>query len=199
MSGLVLFAVGMGLIAIIAQPDSAWTAFLAPQVIAGVGMGCTFAPMTTVAMRDIDRRMAGSASGVFNTTRQVGSVIGTAGVGALLENRLVAGLTSQAEHFTVGRSSTATIKLVTGLRAAAKSGLEVGSGQKPTGLAGMIFTHGFVEAMRPTMLTPIALLIVAAASCLLLKRRTQPAGPQAATPQPPATVDGAQEPTTALG
>jgi EmrB/QacA subfamily drug resistance transporter len=199
MTGLVLFAVGMGLIALIAQPDSAWYNFLAPQVIAGVGMGCTFAPMTTVAMRDIDRRMAGSASAVFNTTRQVGSVIGTAGVGALLENRLVAGLTSQAQAHTAGLPLAARARLIGGLQAAAKSGLEVGSGKKPTGLGGLIFSHGFVEAMRPTMLTPIALLIVAAASCLLLKRRTQPAGPQAASPQPPAAVDGAQEPTTALG
>jgi len=47
-------------------------------------------------MREVDPRMAGAASGVLNTTRQVGSVIGTAAVGALLQNRLVASLTSEA-------------------------------------------------------------------------------------------------------
>ena len=88
MIGLLLFGGGMGSIALIAQANSAWYDFLAPQFVAGIGIGCTFAPMTTVAMRNVSPMMAGAASGVFNTTRQVGTVIGTAGVGALLQNRL---------------------------------------------------------------------------------------------------------------
>ena len=63
-----------------------------PSSIAGVGMGCTFAPMTTVAMRNIEPRVAGAASGMINTVRQVGAVIGTAAVGALLQNRLAVAL-----------------------------------------------------------------------------------------------------------
>ena len=88
MAGLLLFAGGMGSIALIAQPNSAWYDFLLPQFVAGIGIGCTFAPMTTVALRNVNPMMAGAASGVFNTTRQVGTVIGTAGIGALLQNRL---------------------------------------------------------------------------------------------------------------
>jgi EmrB/QacA subfamily drug resistance transporter len=182
MTGVTLFAVGMGLIALIAEPSSAWYDFLAPQVAAGIGIGCTFAPMTTVAMRNVNPAMAGAASGVFNTTRQVGSVIGTAGVGALLQNRLVAALTSQAEIRGAGLPAEARHRLVTGFQAAARGGLEVGSGHKLTGLGGQIFTHGFVDAMRPTMYTPIVLLLVGAASCAFIKRRksspaTPPAGP----------------------
>src|SRR5580704_5258635 len=94
--GLTLFAVGMGWVVLIATPHSAWYDFLPALIVAGLGMGGTFAPLTTVAMREVDPRMAGAASGVLNTTRQVGSVIGTAAVGALLQNRLVASLTSEA-------------------------------------------------------------------------------------------------------
>ncbi|HEY1639142.1 MAG TPA: DHA2 family efflux MFS transporter permease subunit [Streptosporangiaceae bacterium] len=194
MAGVTLFAVGMGLIAFVAQPDSAWYDFLAPQVAAGIGIGCTFAPMTTVAMRNVNPVMAGAASGVFNTTRQVGSVIGTAGVGALLQNRLVAALTSQAELRGAGLPAAARHKLVAGFQAAAKSGLEEGSGHHLTGLGGQIFTHGFVEAMRPTMYTPIVLLLVGAASCAFIKRRkTSPAGP------PPAGPAGIAEQASAAG
>ena len=96
MSGLTLFALGMGWMALIAHPDSSWPVFLAPLIVAGIGMGCTFAPLITTAMRNIDPRMAGAASGVLNTVRQVGLVIGTAAVGALLQNRLVSSMTSQA-------------------------------------------------------------------------------------------------------
>jgi EmrB/QacA subfamily drug resistance transporter len=188
LAGLTLFAVGMGLIAIVAQPTSAWYAFLAPQVLAGIGIGCTFAPMTTVAMRDVVPQMAGAASGVFNTTRQVGSVVGTAGVGALLQNRLVASLTSQAQQRAAALPTPARDKLISGFQAAARSGLEEGSGQKLTGLAGEIFSHGFVDAMRPTMFVPIVILLIGAASCLLVVRR--PAVPASAPSGGPAGVAG---------
>src|SRR5262249_62195413 len=88
MSGLILFGAGMGWLALIAHPDSSWLIFVAPLVVAGFGMGCIFAPMVTVAMRNIDPRVAGAASGVLNTIRQGGLVIGTAAVGAVLPNRL---------------------------------------------------------------------------------------------------------------
>jgi EmrB/QacA subfamily drug resistance transporter len=172
MTGLLLFGGGMGSIALIAQPTSAWYDFLLPQIIAGVGIGCTFAPLTTVAMRNVQPMMAGAASGVFNTTRQLGTVIGTAGVGALLQNRLIAGFTSQARLRTAGLPTQATEKLVAGFRAAAKGGLEVGSGHRTTGLAGEIFTHGFVSAMRPTILVPILFIGAGALSCVFIKRRS---------------------------
>ena len=54
--------------------------------------------MTTVAMRDIGTPVAGAASGLLNTNRQVGSVIGAAAVGALLQNRLAVALPSQARQ-----------------------------------------------------------------------------------------------------
>jgi EmrB/QacA subfamily drug resistance transporter len=192
MAGLLLFAGGMGSIAVIAQPTSAWYNFLLPQVVAGIGIGCTFAPMITVALRNVSPMMAGAASGVFNTTRQVGTVIGTAGVGALLQNRLVAGLTSQARLRSASLPPQARDKLVTGFQSAAKGGLEVGSGRQTTGLAGEIFTHGFVIAMRPTMLVPIVFLVAGAASCIFIKRQPAATGRDATAEvsEPTATAAG---------
>ena len=193
MSGLMLFGLGMGWIAVAAQPTSAWYDFLAPQVIAGVGIGCTFAPLITIAMRNVNPAMAGAASGVFNTTRQVGTVIGTAGVGALLQNRLLSSFTSQAAQRAARLPGPARDKIISGFQAAAKSGLEVGSGHSLGGLTGQIFTSGFVDAMRPTMLVPIAILFVAAASCLAMKGRSS-SRPE---PQDPAAI--AEAPTPAVG
>jgi EmrB/QacA subfamily drug resistance transporter len=176
MAGLLLFGGGMGSIALIAQPTSAWYDFLLPQIIAGIGIGCTFAPLTTVAMRNVSPMMAGAASGVFNTTRQLGTVIGTAGVGALLQNRLIAGFTSQAQLRTAHLPAQARDRLIAGFQSAAKGGLEVGSGHRTTGLAGEIFTHGFVIAMRPTILVPIIFIAAGALSCVFIKRRSKTAG-----------------------
>lgn len=191
MLGLLLFGGGMGTIAVIAQPSSAWYDFLLPQAIAGVGIGCIFAPMTTVAMRNVNPVMAGAASGVFNTTRQLGTVIGTAGVGALLQNRLAAAFTAQARLRTAGLPPQARDKLVAGFQAAAKGGLATGSGHRATGLAGQIFTHGFVSAMRPTILVPIAFLVAGAVSCVFIKPQ-----PAVAAGSAPAEI-GAATATTA--
>jgi EmrB/QacA subfamily drug resistance transporter len=193
--GLTLFAAGMAWVAAIATVGSVWYDFLPCLALAGIGIGCTFAPMTTVAMRDIRPQMAGAASGVLNTTRQVGAVIGSSAVGALLENRLVTTLTSQASRRTAGLPAAARQQIVAGFRSAAKSGsFETGIG-RPAGrssalrgappsvvahidaIAKAIFTNGYVQAMRPTMLLPIVVLIIGAVSCFAIRGRPRSAEP----------------------
>jgi EmrB/QacA subfamily drug resistance transporter len=186
--GLVLFGGGMAALAVIAQASSAWYDFLAPQVVAGVGIGCTFAPMITLAMRNVSQALAGAASGVFNTNRQVGTVIGTAGVGALLQNRLLAGFTAQIQQHGGQLPAVARAKLLAGFQAAAKGGLVTGTGSRSTPLGQLIFTHGFVAAMRPTIIVPTLFLLAGAVLCLLIKR--QPSGGDGVTSE-------MSEPTTA--
>ena len=197
MTGLTLFAAGMGWAVLIATPHSAWYDFLAPMIVAGLGMGGTFPPMTTTAMRDVEPRMAGAASGVLNTTRQVGSVIGTAAVGALLQNRLVSSLTSQAISASAALPPQARGPFVNGFRQAASSGLIGGAPKTPAGsaapagtspglaaqlrrLGAEVFGQGYVHAMRWTMVLPIAVVALAAASCLLLKNKASGQGPATA-------------------
>ena len=183
-SGLSLFAIGMGSAVLIASPHSSWQDFLAPMIVAGLGMGGTFAPMTTLAMRDIEPQMAGAASGMLNTVRQVGSVIGTAAVGALLQNRLVSSLTSQATLQSAALPPQARGPFVSGFRQAASAGLigaPAGSGAPrgtPPALAAQlqrlgaeVFRQGYVLAMRWTMVMPIAVVALAALSCLAIRNK----------------------------
>ena len=201
-SGLILFAVGMGWVVLIATAHSAWYDFLAPLIVAGLGMGGTFAPMTTTAMRDVDPRTAGAASGVLNTTRQVGSVIGTAAVGALLQNRLVSSLTSQAAVASASLPPQARGPFVSGFRQAATSGLLGGapSSSAPAGtspglaaqlrrLGAEVFSQGYVHAMRWTMVLPIAVIVLAAVSCLAIKNKAPgPDHPAVPGPQMAGTI-----------
>ncbi|WP_326660951.1 DHA2 family efflux MFS transporter permease subunit [Streptomyces sp. NBC_00385] len=92
MTGLTLYATGMLAIVLIAGVATPWYAFVPATLITGLGIGCVVAPMSTEAMRNVDPRLAGAASGVNNTIRQVGSVIGAATVGAVLQGRLTAEL-----------------------------------------------------------------------------------------------------------
>jgi MFS family permease len=207
MTGLTLFGVGMGWLALIAHPVSSWVTFVAPLAVAGFGMGCIFAPMTTVAMRNVDPRMAGAASGVLNTVRQVGQVIGVATVGALLQNRLVSSIATEASARSAALPPQVRGRFVSEMDKSAKSGIQVGAGQSGgsthlahglpaqvvaeiTRIAHDVFTFAFVTAMRQTMLLPIILLAIGALSCLAIKepKRT------ATTPTEEAVVT---EPTTA--
>ena len=49
-----------------------------PLVLAGIGLGLSFVPMTIAATADVPTHQAGLASGLLNTTRQVGGAVGLA-------------------------------------------------------------------------------------------------------------------------
>jgi EmrB/QacA subfamily drug resistance transporter len=193
-SGLSLFAIGIGWLVLSAGPQSAWYVFLPALLVSGLGLAGTFAPLTTTAMREVPPALAGAASGVINTTRQVGSVIGTAAVGALLENRMVAALVSEATARSAGLPAHVRTQFISGIRQAVGNGLVGGTSvpSAPRGtpaalaaeldrLGAYVFTHGYVHAMRWTMLMPIAMVALAALSCFGIRRVTA-AAPAAATP-----------------
>jgi EmrB/QacA subfamily drug resistance transporter len=194
MVGIFLFAVGFATITFVAAPDSTWVNFLAPAIIAGAGMGMTFAPMTTVAMRNISPRMAGAASGVLNTTRQVGAAVGSAVVGALLQNNLANTLHDQAVIHAASLPAAYREQFVAAFSSVATNGFEIGTGQNgaklPPGLppdvaqqittlAHDVFVTGYIDALKPTLVLPIAVLALTALSALLIKRRKRTEVPQA--------------------
>ncbi len=185
LTGLLLFAAGMAYVLWSSHVDSGRWTFLPGILIAGLGMGCIFAPMTTVAMRDIAPQLSGAASGVFNTTRQLGAVIGSAAVGALLQAQLSDKLAASARRHAGALPARYRAGFVDGF-SHASAGLDVGSRQTgpalppglPTQVAARIrsigadtFHEGFVDAMRPTLVLPIAVLLCAAVSTLFIKRR----------------------------
>jgi hypothetical protein len=52
---------------------------LAPGfILAGVGLGFSFVPVTIAALVGVDQAEAGVASGIINTSQQVGGALGTA-------------------------------------------------------------------------------------------------------------------------
>jgi MFS family permease len=185
-TGITLFTIGMGSIAFVAGPDSTWINFLAPAIVAGLGMGMTFAPMTTVAMRNIEPRVAGAASGVLNTIRQLGAVIGSAVIGALLQYHLSNTLHDQAVKHASALPAAFRDQFVSAFSNVSSKGFEIGAGESgarlPSGIpsavaqqlqaiAHDVFVTAYIDAMKATFVVPIAVLALTAASTLLIKRR----------------------------
>ncbi len=190
MTGISLFTVGFSLVAYVAGPDSTWLNFLVPAIIAGAGMGMTFAPMTTVAMRNIQPRMAGAASGVLNTTRQLGAAIGSAVVGALLQTQLATALHNQAVAHAGEVPVAFRDRFIAIFSSVSSNGFQIGTGQTgaslPSGLppavaaqlsriAHDVFVSAYIDALKSTLVVPVLFLAFTALTTLLIKRRQRPA------------------------
>jgi MFS family permease len=76
--GLALQATGLGWIAAIGSPTTAYGEFVAPFVISGVGMGLFFAPVANVVLSSVRPHEEGQASGANNAIRELGGVFGVA-------------------------------------------------------------------------------------------------------------------------
>jgi EmrB/QacA subfamily drug resistance transporter len=59
------------------------TALLIPLLVAGLGIGLTFVPMTIAATAGVPPHEAGLASGLINTSRQLGGALGLAALTAI--------------------------------------------------------------------------------------------------------------------
>lgn len=68
-----------------------------PLVLMGVGMAFIWSPLAATATRNLPPRLAGAGSGVYNTTRQVGSVLGSAGIAALMTAQISAAMPAQSD------------------------------------------------------------------------------------------------------
>ena len=191
-SGSLIFAAGMALIDVVATPSSSPWTFLGPFLVAGLGMGLVFSPMATVAMRNIASEMAGAASGVYNSFRQLGAVIGSSVVGAILQAQLAAQLSERAQAAAGQVPEAFRQRFLEGFSRAGQAGLEVGPGQNggiqlPAGippavadqlqqLFHAIFAGAFVAAMRPSIAIPTAVVLVGALSTLFTERRKRARG-----------------------
>src|SRR5215208_3105578 len=87
-TGITLVTVGILLMTSQVSTTTNWRTLLPALVITGTGMGMTFAPMTAAAMSQVPPRISGSASGILNTSRNIGQLLGIAVLGSVLQSRL---------------------------------------------------------------------------------------------------------------
>jgi EmrB/QacA subfamily drug resistance transporter len=74
------------------EPGDSWTTLLPGFLLAGIGIGFVNPPLATAAIGVVEPRRSGAASGINSTFRQVGTAVGIAGLGAILQSKLSHGL-----------------------------------------------------------------------------------------------------------
>ena len=85
--GLLLIAAGLALFARVPVDATYLTDVLPPMVLLGLGAGLSFPSLMTLAMSGIDPSESGLASGLVNTTLQVGGALGLAVLATLSTTR----------------------------------------------------------------------------------------------------------------
>jgi EmrB/QacA subfamily drug resistance transporter len=120
----ILFLVGMALVggSLLLMhgitPSSHWTTLLAGFLVGGVGVGLVNAPLASTSVSVVEPRLAGRASGINNTFRQVGIATGIAGLGAIFQHEIASRL-----HGGAARAVASGVVRAPAERAAFISGL----------------------------------------------------------------------------
>jgi EmrB/QacA subfamily drug resistance transporter len=82
-AGLLLSAISVGLLTRLPVHGQYFWDLFPAFVLGGAGMGLSFVPVTIASLTGIERSDAGIASGLVNTSRQIGGAIGIAAMSAI--------------------------------------------------------------------------------------------------------------------
>ncbi|WP_024332498.1 DHA2 family efflux MFS transporter permease subunit [Gordonia hirsuta] len=142
-TGLVGYAVATGALAVLLTPTTPVWLLLIPTYLMGLSSAGIWAPLAATATRNLPWFVAGAGSGVYNTTRVIGSVVGTAAIGSLMMTRLAVELP--------------------GVQMAAHEGSRVSRLPEPV-------RDGFAAAMGQSLYLGAAVLALGAVAALFLVR-----------------------------
>ena len=107
--GMVLAAIGLFILSLV-PVDGTYLANLLPGLIPmSVGMGLTFVPITLIATTNVSGNDAGLASGLFNTSQQVGGALGLAVLATLAADKTASVLAGLGRPPTPADRSTAIV------------------------------------------------------------------------------------------
>jgi EmrB/QacA subfamily drug resistance transporter len=107
--GLALATIGM-LLFLRLTPDGTYLTDLLPGImLASVGMGLTFVPVTLIATSGIPDGDAGLASGLFNTSQQIGGALGLAVLSTIATSKTTGVIDKLGHRPTSGESANALV------------------------------------------------------------------------------------------
>ena len=89
-AGFVMLVLSLVWLVLAMTPDSAVWELLLPMTVFGAGNAFVWGPNSATATRNLAMRQAGAGAGVYNATRQLGAVLGSAAIAVLMDARLAA-------------------------------------------------------------------------------------------------------------
>jgi len=106
-AGMVLIAIGLLWFSQISPEGTFLADILGPSLFAAVGLGFAFVPVTIAAVSGVEDREQGLASGLINTSQQVGGALGLAVLAAIANSEI--GTSTDPATLTDGFSSAFSV------------------------------------------------------------------------------------------
>ena len=110
-TGIFLEALGLLLISRL-NINTTYASLIPALVVLGAGIGLALAQNTQIILSEINPHESGSASGVLNTIRQVGSALGIAVIGAVLTHQATVAIPQQIRAATIPNISDQTKQVI---------------------------------------------------------------------------------------
>jgi DHA2 family methylenomycin A resistance protein-like MFS transporter len=167
----------------LAGPATPFVVTAAGYIVSGAGFGTLVPAITHVAMRDVPAGASGTASGVLNASRQIGTSVGLAVLGTIGVAAATSAWTADVGHFP------ASIRARAGAQAQNVSGARLGSVTRYLGAAyrhpaAESFGHGYHLAVA----VGAACLVAAALVAVIGLRRRVPRDASRSRARPHAPV-----------
>ncbi|MCV7021928.1 MFS transporter [Mycolicibacterium novocastrense] len=106
--GFSVLAIAMTWLSLEMTPATPIWRLVLPLTATGIGMAFIWSPLAATATRNLPPRLAGAGSGVYNTTRQVGAVLGSASMAAFMAWQVNSEMPSWASDPAQGGDAGAT-------------------------------------------------------------------------------------------
>ena len=103
--GFSMLAIALTWLSVEMTPTTPIWRIVLPLTATGVGMAFIWSPLAATATRNLPAQDAGAGSGVYNATRQVGSVLGSASMAAFMTTRISAEMPLAADGPSGGEGS----------------------------------------------------------------------------------------------
>jgi DHA2 family multidrug resistance protein len=140
---------------------------MAAIVLRGLGLGFLFLSITLIAFGNLGSRNLASGIGLFNTGRQLGGLIGVAGLQTLVDHHVAANVAVLGAHVTAGNPVVGERLTTTTAMLAARGMDAVTASRAAASLLGRAVTGQSTVIAFDTAFNAVALLFVIAAPVLV--------------------------------
>ncbi|MEV5085579.1 MFS transporter [Streptomyces sp. NPDC056159] len=142
--GVALATLGLALMALFVSVDGGYLSILAGMLAMGIGMGLSMTPSTEAITSSLPRAKQGVASALNDVTREFGTALGVAMLGALLANGYRSAIDDKLDGIPMGAADTAREGIANAIEVAPKAGSHA---QDLIHAAQQSFVDGWQQAM----------------------------------------------------
>jgi len=165
-AGMLLFAIGLALMALLADLDSGYMSVLPGIITIGAGVGLSMSPSTTAITAALPDDKQGVASALNDTVRELGGAVGIALIGAILNSQYRSNISDTAETLPPEIAE----RVEEGIGGALASAPQLGPEANEVIRAAQ---QAFVDGFRPALLVGAGLAVAAAAYTLIPRRQEE--------------------------